>query len=122
MNVVESICIDSTPCRKTVILGDMSRRRYRLTSKVWLYPGMAGWHFIPVPKKESADIKKKFGARARGWGSLPVTVTIGKTSWSTSIFPDTKAGAYLLPLKAAVRKKEGIERGDTILFIISIGA
>ena len=56
----------------------------------------------------------------RGWGSLPVTVTIGKTSWKTSIFPDAKAGAYLLPLKADVRKKEKILASDTVSFSLEI--
>jgi hypothetical protein len=91
-----------------------------MRSEVWLYPGMAGWHFISVSKKHSEDIKKRFGAKQRGWGSLPVTVTIGKTSWKTSIFPDKRSGTYLLPLKADVRKREGILKGDTISFSIEI--
>ena len=87
---------------------------------MWLYPGMAGWHFVTVPKKQSAEIKKLFGGMARGWGSLPVLITIGKTSWKTSIFPDKKAGAYLLPLKADVRKKQGISSGDAVNFLLGI--
>lgn len=62
----------------------------------------------------------EFGKNARGWGSLPVVVTLGKTSWKTSIFPDKREGAYLLPLKADVRKKEGIFKGDIITFYIEI--
>lgn len=91
-----------------------------MKSKVWLYPGMAGWHFLTVPKKHSDEIKKKFGANARGWGSLPVTVTIGKTSWRTSIFPDKKAGAYLLPLKAEVRRKEKLADEDEVSYTLVI--
>lgn len=93
---------------------------YRIRAKVWLYPGMAGWHFITLPKKQSAEITKLFGILKQGWGSLPVLVTVGKTSWKTSIFPDKKRGAYLLPLKAEVRKKEGIKVGDTPTFLIEI--
>ena len=95
-------------------------KKFKLKSEVLLYPGMAGWHFASVPKKESAEIKKIFGALAGGWGSLPVDVTIGKTRWKTSIFPDKKTGTYLLPLKADVRKKESIFAGDTIGFSIEI--
>jgi hypothetical protein len=58
----------------------------------------------------------------RGWGSLPVEVTVGKTTWRTSIFPDKKAGAYLFPLKASVRKKEGISEGDMITLVLEIKA
>jgi hypothetical protein len=95
-------------------------RTYECKAKVWLYPGMAGWRFVTLPKKQSAQIKTRFAGSTRGWGSLPVTVTIGKTSWDTSIFPDKKADAYLLPLKAAVRKKEKIDEGDTIALKIDI--
>lgn len=98
----------------------MAKSCYILTSNVWQYPGMAGWHFISVPKKESAEIKKKFGGNARGWGSLPVMVTLGTTSWKTSIFPDKQSGTYLLPLKAQVRKKEAIFARDSVSFSIEI--
>jgi len=93
---------------------------YKIKSEVWLYPGMAGWHFLGIPKKQSTEIKEKYGARAKGWGSLPVMVTIRKTRWKTSIFPDKKSGTYLLPLKASVRKKEGIFVRDNISFSIQV--
>jgi hypothetical protein len=93
---------------------------YTMKSKVWLYQGMAGWHFLTLPKKQSDEIKKRFGAIKKGWGSIPVTVTIGKTIWKTSIFPDKKAGAYLLPLKAEVRKKEKIGKDDTVSFTVEV--
>ncbi len=93
---------------------------YRLRSKVWLYPGMTGWHFVSINKKKTELIKKEHGSNARGFGSLPVTVTIGKTFWNTSIFPDRRSGTYLLPLKAQVRKKEDIYADDTISFSIAI--
>jgi hypothetical protein len=97
----------------------MAKVLYKMKARVWLYPGeTASWHFITLPQKNSTDIKAKYGAKKRGWGSLPVTVTIGKTSWETSIFPDKKSGGYLLPLKADVRKREGITQGDTINFTI----
>lgn len=90
-------------------------KKFNVHAKVWLYPGESGnWHFITVPKKESAEIKKQFGSLARGWGSLPVSVTIGKTSWATSIFSDRASGCYMLPLKANVRAKEGIYADDIV--------
>lgn len=89
-------------------------KMFFFTAKLWIYPGQAAWHFITVPKKESAVIKEKHGKNARGWGSLPVAVAIGGTSWNTSIFPDRRSGTYLLPVKAAVRKKEGLEEGEPV--------
>lgn len=81
---------------------------------------MAGWHFANVSQKASNEIKDLFGGMTGGWGSLPVMVTIRKTKWKTSIFPDKKSGGYLLPLKAEVRKKEQIAVSDTINFSIEI--
>ena len=95
-------------------------RTFALKAKVWLYPGEAAWHFLTLPRKESDVIKERFGSHKRGWGSLRVTVTIGKTSWKTSVFPDKKAGAYLLPLKAEVRKAEKIEAGDDVTFSVEV--
>ncbi len=99
----------------------MINNRYKIRARVWLYPGEeACWHFVTLPKKQSAEIKKIFGTIKRGWGSLQVLATLGKTSWETSIFPDKKAGGYLLPLKASVRKEEKISSGDTITLLIEI--
>lgn len=97
-----------------------AKRLYKLRSKVWLYPGMAGWHFISVPNKESEIIKKNFSQAAKGWGSLPVAATVGKTTWDTSIFPDKKSGTYLLPLKAEVRRKEDIRAKETVTCTLKI--
>lgn len=94
---------------------------YHIAGEVWLYPGDAGaWHFVSVDQKHSADIRERFGRHSRGFGSLPVSVTIGKTTWQTSIFPDSKSGTYLLPIKAIVRKKEGVRAGEGIRFTLVI--
>lgn len=93
---------------------------YNIQAKVWLYPGQAAWHFVTLPKDESGQIKELFGGLKKGFGSLPVKVTIGETAWKTSIFPDKKAGAYLLPLKADVRKREKIMEGDTLVLDIEV--
>lgn len=92
---------------------------YQVTAKVWLWPGeMAAWHFVHIDEKQSAILKAKHAKVKRGFGSIPVTVTLGKTKWKTSIFPDKRSGTYLLPLKASVRRAEGIAAGDTISFTL----
>jgi hypothetical protein len=95
-------------------------RTFTVRAKIWLYPGMAGWHFVSLPKKTAKTITDRFSDEKRGWGSLPVTVTIGHSTWKTSIFPDTKEGTYLLPLKAVVRKKEHIKANDSISITLEI--
>lgn len=94
---------------------------YRLKGKVWRYQGEAGWYFIHLPAKVSREIRAEFAAARRRWGSIPVRVTLGASTWKTSIFPDTKSGCYLLPLKAAVRKKESVEDGKTVVYSIVVG-
>jgi hypothetical protein len=112
----------------------MKKPVYNLKGKVWLYPdknhtsanaaAMKGaWYFLTLPKKQSKEIKEKFsGPFRRGWGSVPVLVTIGNTTWKTSIFPDAIADAYLLPVKAEVRKKEGIVANKQVLYAIEVRA
>ncbi len=99
----------------------VKKKTYTIKAKVWLYPGeSSSWHFLSVPKKESEMIKESFRGLTRGFGSLPVSVTIGKTSWVTSIFPESKSGVYMLPLKVQVRKREGIFEGDTVTVSLKI--
>jgi hypothetical protein len=94
---------------------------FSVEAKVWLYNGeKASWHFATIPEDTSAEISMFHGHNKAGWGSLPVTVTIGETSWKTSIFPDSKTKTYLLPLKAEVRKKEKIAVGDVITIKLEI--
>lgn len=93
---------------------------FTFEAEVWLYSGQAAWHFVTLPKELSQELNQLFGDLKRGWGSLKVRVTLGQVSWETSIFPDKEQGAYILPLKAAVRKQAGLAAGDRRQFILEI--
>ncbi|MEV6824139.1 DUF1905 domain-containing protein [Amycolatopsis sp. NPDC051102] len=71
------------------------------------------WTFVSLPAEASDDIRERTAGPRRGFGSVRVRVTVGATSWQTSIFPDSSRGAYVLPVKRAVREAEGLEVGDT---------
>lgn len=71
------------------------------------------WFFVAVPAELSADIRE-IPRVPRGFGSVRVNVSIGGSSWRTSIFPDAGRGEYVVPLKRAVRDAEGIGDGDVI--------
>jgi len=90
------------------------------TATVWVANAKVAWHFISLPTDESEKIRFFSGARANAWGSVRVDAKIGKTRWKTSLFPDSKAGAYLLPLKSAVRKIEKISAGDSIAITLIV--
>ena len=81
-------------------------RSYSFKSKVWLYDGKAAWHFITLPRDESEEIRFLTSHSRTAWGSVRVHAKIGASGWETSLFPDTKAGAYLLPVKAEVRRRK----------------
>ncbi|MDP3714098.1 MAG: DUF1905 domain-containing protein [Mycobacteriales bacterium] len=85
---------------------------YRFDAELWEHAGEAAWHFVTVPAELSEDLRGDAGPR-RGFGSVRVRVTIGGSTWSTSVFPSA-AGPFLLPVKKAVRRAEELEAGDTV--------
>ena len=86
---------------------------HRFEAELWLWDGDAAWHFLTLPEDVSDEVEEQAGAR-RGFGSVPVEVTIGGTTWSTSVFPDKTRGAFILPVKKQVRSREGLEVGDVV--------
>lgn len=86
--------------------------KYEFSAELWLWEGQGAWHFVTLPKDISAEIKEVFGKGQPGFGSVRVKATIKDYTWKTSIFPDNKSKAYLLPVKAEVRKKTNIQAGD----------
>ena len=87
---------------------------FEFTAPLWRYPGPDGWHFVSLPTEMSTDITDITSGIRRGFGSVRVAVTVGSTSWRTSLFPDSKTGAYWLPVKKAVRVAERLEAGDQV--------
>lgn len=66
----------------------MNPLTYAIKAKVWLWSSAASWHFVSISEDVSAEIKFMFGYLEAGWGSLPVKLTIGQTTWKTSLFPN----------------------------------
>lgn len=91
---------------------------FSFIGKCWLWQSSAtAWYFITFPEDKSEEIKffnENMHEKRRGWGAVRVLVTIGNTSWETSIFPAAKYNAYILPVKAEVRKKENITVGGEV--------
>lgn len=91
----------------------------KFKEKLWKYQaGKAAWHFVTLPKEQSLEIKYQNLLKINGWGSIRIEARIGKTTWQTSIFPDAKSGCYFLPIKAEVRKKEGLNEDDLVEVIL----
>ncbi len=85
--------------------------RCSFAAEVWEHSGSGSWHFVSLPEDEADDIEEMFGHHAAGFGSIRVEVTVGRTVWRTSIFPDAKQATCVLPMKKAVRVAEGLQAG-----------
>jgi hypothetical protein len=105
---------------KSAQKGVVPKAVYRVRARVWLYQGIGGWHLVNLSAKHSSMIRSLFSAGTRPFGSIPVSVTIGKTAWRTSLFPDKKSNSYLFAIKADVRRKEHISANDTIVAEVQI--
>ncbi len=79
------------------------------SGEMWLWKGPAPWHFTTVPEDECGELETASSMVTYGWGMIPVTARIGGTEWKTSLYP--KDGRYIVPVKAWVRKAEGLEVG-----------
>lgn len=99
---------------------------YSFKTKLWEYrpespdQKIGLWVFASIPQEYYEEIKEFATPHGRGFGSVRVAVRVGTTSWNTSIFPDTKYGTYVLPVKKEIRKKEGINVGDVVSLAVKI--
>ena len=91
----------------------------KFEDQVIYWRGPSPFHFVAVPEPVAKKIKAEAARLSYGWGVIPVTATIGKVEFTTSLFP--KDGGYLLPIKNAVRLPAGIEVGDNLKISLSLG-
>ena len=86
--------------------------------EVWEWRGPAPFHFVSVPPDLCDEVREAAEVVSYGWGMVPVTVRLGSTSWTTSLWP--KDGGYVVPLKDAVRRREGVQLGDVVTVGVTI--
>lgn len=92
--------------------------RFVFTGRVIEWRGPSPYYFVPVPDEESADIREVAALASYGWGVIPVEARIGEVVFTTSLFP--KDGGYLLPLKNAVRKPQGLAADDEVTVAMTV--
>jgi hypothetical protein len=91
---------------------------FEFTGRIFFWKGPAPWFFVTVPDGPSREIKAISTLVTYGWGVIPVRVRIGRTEYTTSLFP--KDGLYLVPIKASVRKAEDLSEGDDVTIRIEV--
>ena len=91
-------------------------------AELWIWDARRAdsWTFVSLPAEASEEIHDLASGPRRGFGSLRVRVTVGGSTWTTSIFPDSARGSYVLPIKRAVRKAEAIDAGDTATVTVEL--
>ena len=97
------------------------------TGKLWRWtsdkaPG--AWHFVTIDGEagealSATALMRRLEKSIGGFGSLKVRARIGESSFATSLFPSKELG-WLLPVKASVRKAEGIGEGDFIEVVLEV--
>jgi hypothetical protein len=89
------------------------------TGEIWHWRGgPPPASFVTVPDEESRHLHALASEVTYGWGMVPVRARIGTTEWPTALTPQD--GRYLLPLKVAVRRAEGVDDGDTVTVALSV--
>lgn len=81
-------------------------------AEVIYWRGPSPFFYAPLPPAPAEAIRRIARFVTYGWGVIPVEARIGEVRFKTSLFP--KDGTYLLPIKAAVRRKLDVTAGDRI--------
>ena len=96
------------------------------TGTLWRWSGASGgsWHFVTVDGEagealSGTALMRRMERTIRGFGSLKVTARIGDTTFRTSLFPSKEMG-WLLPVKASVRRAEGLGEGDEVVVTLEV--
>ena len=99
-------------------MSDKGRPSWDVTARLWVVPN-GSWHFVTVPEEASDEIADLAEGRTGGFGSVRVEVVCGGSTWRTSLFPSKAEAAYVLPVKAAVRRAEGLVAGDEAVLTLT---
>lgn len=94
--------------------GLVAGTRFEFETELWRWEARTdSWVFAALPEDVSDEIAE-LPLPPAGFGSVKVEVTIGSSRWSTSVFPDAQRKTYVVPIKAAVRRAEGVDVGDRV--------
>jgi hypothetical protein len=93
---------------------------FSFTAQILYWRGPSPFFFAPIPLDQAPALRRAAKSVTYGWGVVPVEASIAGVAFTTSLFP--KDETYLLPIKAAVRRKANITAGDVIAVEMVVGA
>jgi hypothetical protein len=80
--------------------------------------GPAPHHFVAVPDDADAYLHEHLVELSYGWGCIPARVRVGASEETTALIP--RAGLYLVPLKARLRRARDIDVGDVVQLRLTV--
>lgn len=92
---------------------------------LWRWAGGSpggSWHFLTINGEagealSGTALMRRMERTIGGFGSIKVRARIGDSHFATSVFPSRSEG-WILPVKAAVRRAEGLADGDEVTVIL----
>ncbi|GAB2872637.1 DUF1905 domain-containing protein [Nocardioides pacificus] len=66
---------------------ESSNAVHEFEAEIWLSDSVDAWAFVTVPEEIGEEIRMESGPPT-GFGSVRVEVTMGTSTWRTSVFPD----------------------------------
>jgi hypothetical protein len=87
---------------------------YEVTAEIWRSDGPPDRYFVTLPDDIADAVRAKFGGSHQAVGSLPVSVALGRSIWSTSLYADHDANSYVIAIKDDVRRRERLREHQTV--------
>ncbi len=81
--------------------------------------GPAPYLFVALPAELVGEVHYAAREASYGWGMVPVVAQIGATEFTTSLF--RRSDTYMLPVKVAVQRAEGVGLGDRVAVTMQVG-
>lgn len=98
----------------------MNKEIVHVTAPLQIWRGEKGaWTFLSITGEPAAAVsahelvRRLELGRRRGFGSVKIVLRIGASEANTSVFP-MQEGGWFLPVKAAIRRAEGLTEGDEV--------
>ncbi len=95
----------------------MCRVDFEVVGEIIEWRAPAPHLFVVMSEDDSSELREQ-PELSYGWGCIPARVTVGATTFSTSLMP--RDGRHLVPLKVAVRRAKDLGAGDTISLNVQI--
>jgi Domain of unknown function (DUF1905) len=93
---------------------------FDIESEVRMWPERRDrWLYLAIPDRRTAQLDRVLATTPRGFRSVPVIASIDGEPWVTALFR-YQDGSWTLPLKAAVRRRHGVELGALVRVHVTI--